>query len=78
MPELTPAGAPAVSQLAARTDDPLRDVGPEFRQRAIGLLQDAGIASELFESLRAYRPRSRAAAVLLFGESLPEGLRLTD
>jgi hypothetical protein len=78
LPELTPAVATAISQLAARTDDPLRDIEPEFRQRAIGLLQEAGIADELFESLRAYKPRSRAADVLLFGESLPEGLRLTD
>jgi molecular chaperone DnaK (HSP70) len=78
LPELTTAVATAVSQLAARTDDPLRDIEPEFRQRAIGLLQEAGIAYELFESLHAYKPRSRDAAVLLFGESLPEGLRLTD
>jgi hypothetical protein len=77
-PELTTAVATAVSQLAAQTDDPLRDVEPEFRQRAIGLLREAGIADELFESLRAYKPRSRDAAVLIFGESLPEGLRLTD
>jgi hypothetical protein len=68
--------ATAVSQLAARTDDPLRDVEPEFRQEAVRLLQAAGVGDELLESLRAYVPRSRAAAVRIFGESLPEGLRL--
>ncbi|HEX8719929.1 MAG TPA: Hsp70 family protein [Pyrinomonadaceae bacterium] len=76
LPELTPHVATAVSQLAARTDDPLRDVEPEFRQEAIRRLQGAGVADELIESLRAYVPRGRAAAVRIFGESLPEGLRL--
>jgi hypothetical protein len=76
LPELTTHVATAVSQLAARTDDPLRDVEPEFRQKAVRLLQEAGVGDELLESLRAYVPRSRAAAVRIFGESLPEGLRL--
>lgn len=74
--ELTTHVATAVSQLAARTDDPLRDVAPEFRQEAVRLLREAGIGDELLEGLRAYVPRSRAAAVRIFGESLPEGLRL--
>jgi hypothetical protein len=76
LPELTPAVATAVSQLAARTDDPLRDVEPDFRLEAIRRLQEAGVADELIEGLRAYVPRSEAAAVRIFGESLPEGLRL--
>src|SRR5215207_655404 len=76
LPELTPAVATAVSQLAARTDDPLRDVEPELRLEAVRRLQEAGVADELIESLRAYVPRSEAAAVRIFGESLPEGLRL--
>ncbi|HEY0172256.1 MAG TPA: Hsp70 family protein [Pyrinomonadaceae bacterium] len=76
LPELTTHVATAVSQLAARTDDPLRDVEPEFRQEAVRLLREAGVGDELLESLRAYVPRSRAAAVRIFGESLPEGLRL--
>jgi hypothetical protein len=77
LPELTPAVATAVSQLAARTDDPLRDVGPEFRLEAARRLREAGVADELIEVLRAYLPRSRAGAARIFGESLPEGLRLT-
>jgi hypothetical protein len=78
LPELTPAVATAVAQLAARTDDPLRDVEPEFRLEAFRRLQAAGVADELIEGLRACVPRSRAAAVRIFGESLPEGLRLTS
>jgi hypothetical protein len=76
LPELTGHIATAVSQLAARTDDPLRDVEPEFRQEAIRRLQEAGVGDELLQSLLAYVPRSRAAAARIFGESLPEGLRL--
>jgi hypothetical protein len=78
LPELTPHVANAVSQLAARTDDPLRDVEPAFREEAIRRLEEAGAGEEALEALRAYVPRSRAAAVRLFGESLPEGLRLAD
>jgi hypothetical protein len=76
LPEMTAHVATAVSQLAARTDDPLRDVEPQFRQEAVRLLQEAGVSDDLLEGLRAYVPRSRAAAVRIFGESLPEGLRL--
>lgn len=77
LPKLTPSVATAVGQLAARTDDPLRDVEPEFRLETVRRLQAAGVAEELIESLRAYVPRSRAAAARIFGDSLPEGLRLT-
>jgi hypothetical protein len=77
LPELTPQVATAVSQLAARTDDPLRDVAPAFRAEAVRRLEGAGANEEAVEALRAYVPRSRAAAVRIFGESLPEGLRLT-
>ncbi|HEX8353978.1 MAG TPA: Hsp70 family protein [Pyrinomonadaceae bacterium] len=76
LPELTGHVATAVSQLAARTDDPLRDVEPDFRQEAVRRLQEAGAGEEALEALRAFTPRSRAAAVRIFGESLPEGLRL--
>ncbi|HEX7318246.1 MAG TPA: Hsp70 family protein [Pyrinomonadaceae bacterium] len=76
LPELTAHVATAVSQLAARTDDPLRDVEPDFRQEAVRRLAEAGAAEEVLEALRTHIPRSRAAAVRIFGESLPEGLRL--
>jgi hypothetical protein len=76
LPELTAHVATAVSQLAARTEDPLRDVEPGFREEAIRRLQEADVSEEVLEVMRAYVPRSRAAAVRIFGESLPEGLRL--
>jgi Ethanolamine utilization protein EutJ (predicted chaperonin) len=77
LPEVSAQVATAVSQLAALTDDPLRDVAPQFRKEAIRLLAEAGAGEEVLEVLRAYVPRNRAAAVRIFGESLPEGLRLT-
>ena len=76
LPELTPHVATAVSQLAARTDDPLRDLEPDFRREAVRRLAEAGAAEEVLEALRTHVPRSKAAAVRIFGESLPEGLRL--
>jgi molecular chaperone DnaK (HSP70) len=76
LPEPSPHVAAAVSQLAARTDDPLRDVEHEFREGAIRLLRGAGAGDEVLEGLRAYVPRNRDAAARMFGESLPEGLRL--
>jgi hypothetical protein len=76
LPELTTHVASAISQLAARTDDPLRDLEPGFRQEVIRRLEEAGANEEILEGLRTHVPRSRAAAVRIFGESLPEGLRL--
>lgn len=76
LPELSAHVAAAVSQLAARTDDPLRDVEPGFREEAARRLEEAGASEEALEALRTHVPRSRAAAVRIFGESLPEGLRL--
>ena len=76
LPELTGHVATAISQLAARTDDPLRDLEPAFRLEVIRRLEEAGTGEEILEGLRTHVPRSRAAAVRIFGESLPEGLRL--
>ncbi|HEX8117052.1 MAG TPA: hypothetical protein VF521_07260, partial [Pyrinomonadaceae bacterium] len=77
LPELSSHVFTAVSQLAARTDDPLRDVNDDFRTEAIKQLEAAGANEEALAPLRNYVPRTRAAAVRIFGESLPEGLRLT-
>jgi molecular chaperone DnaK (HSP70) len=76
LPELTPEVASAVSQLGARTADPMRDISDDLRQAAIARLSEAGFAGELVESLREYVPPARTDSRRLFGESLPEGLRL--
>ncbi len=74
--ELTPDVASAVVQLGARTNDPHRDVDADARWEAMIKLNEAGLAGSLIESLREYVPPGRSDAVRIFGESLPEGLRL--
>jgi hypothetical protein len=72
--DMTPDVASAVVQLGARTGDPLRDTDEEVRQKAIEAV--AGVAPQLVPSLREYIPPGGSDALRIFGESLPEGLRL--
>jgi len=74
--ELTPDVASAVVQLGARTNDPHRDVEADARWEAMVRLNEVGLTGALIESLREYVPPGRDDAVRIFGESLPEGLRL--
>jgi hypothetical protein len=74
--ELTPDVASAVVQLGARTNDPHRDVEADSRWEAMVRLNEVGLTGALIESLREYVPPGRNDAVRIFGESLPEGLRL--
>jgi hypothetical protein len=74
--ELTPDVASAVVQLGARTNDPHRDIDTEARWEALVKLNEVGLAGSLIESLSEYVPPGRNDAVRIFGESLPEGLRL--
>ncbi|HVG21403.1 MAG TPA: Hsp70 family protein [Blastocatellia bacterium] len=76
LPEMTTDAASAVVQLGARTEDAGRDVSDALRDKAIARLAQAGIPDDLIESLRAYVPPARSDAQRIFGESLPEGLRL--
>jgi molecular chaperone DnaK (HSP70) len=76
LPEITADVASAVVQLGARTDDSARDIDEGLRERAIVKLVKSGTAVELLESLRTHVPLARNDAVRIFGESLPEGLRL--
>ena len=74
--DLTPDVASAVVQLGARTNDSHRDVDADARWDAMVRLNEAGLTGALIESLREYVPPGRNDAVRIFGESLPEGLRL--
>ena len=76
LPELTQDAASAIAQLGARTNDPERDIPEALRERTIARLIQSGNAGEMIESLRVYVPPARADALRIFGESLPEGLRL--
>jgi hypothetical protein len=70
--------ASAIVQLGARTNDPARNIPEDLREQTIDRLTKAGINSELIESLRTYIPPTRMDAARIFGESLPEGLRLKE
>jgi hypothetical protein len=76
LPECTPETASAVVQLGSRTNDNLRDIDDGLRGKAIARLTAAGIADELSRGLHSYIPPAQADAIRIFGESLPEGLRL--
>jgi hypothetical protein len=74
--ELTADVASAIVQVGARTNDPGRDISDDLRHRAVARLSVAGTAGELIQGLQEYRPPTRADALRIFGDSLPEGLRL--
>ena len=68
--------AAAILLIGARTGDPARDVADDVATRAAEQLQAAGVAPDLLRGLREPLPADRADAGRIFGESLPEGLRL--
>ncbi|MEN3333082.1 MAG: hypothetical protein V7641_2447 [Blastocatellia bacterium] len=76
LPELTQDAGLAIVQLGARTTDAERDISEALRERAIARLKQSGHADEIMASLRTYVPPARTDAMRIFGESLPEGLRL--
>jgi hypothetical protein len=76
LPELNSDVASAIVQLGARTNDPLRDIDNDLRWEAMVKLHAVGMTDSLIESLREYTPPGRTDALRIFGESLPEGLRL--
>jgi len=76
LPEFTTETASAIVQLGSRTSDHLRDIDDDLRQKAIARLAAAGTADELSRGLQQYVPPAQADALRIFGESLPEGLRL--
>ena len=76
LPELTPDVVSAILQLGARSDDRERDIVNDIRELAIARLSEAGVAGEVSEPLLKYTPPARADALRIFGESLPQGLKL--
>ena len=76
LPEITPETASAVVQLGSRTDDQWRDIDDDLRRKAIDRLALAGIPDESSQGLHRYVPPAQTDALRIFGESLPQGLRL--
>jgi hypothetical protein len=72
----TPEFAAAVVQVAARVGDPLRDLDEEHLARARTRLRDGGIGGDALRPLEEVIPASTFDVNRVFGEPLPDGLRL--
>ncbi len=73
---LSEEAAAALVQIAALSGDPARDVPEDLRQEAWRRVSEAGHPPELAARLLEVKVSTRASAQQLYGESLPEGLRL--
>jgi hypothetical protein len=73
---ITPEFAAAVVQVAARVGDPLRDLDVEHLARARTRLCDGGIGGDALRPLEEVIPTLTFDANRVFGEPLPDGLRL--
>jgi molecular chaperone DnaK (HSP70) len=73
---LTPDARAALVQMAARTGDPARDVADAVRDRVRSRLQADGTPDELLRPLRELVPVERLDLARIFGETVPEGLRI--
>jgi molecular chaperone DnaK (HSP70) len=77
LPAIAGEAAAVIAQLSARTDDPARDVPDDLRARVIARLASEG-ETQAVERVRHHVAPARADAARVFGESLPEGLRLRE
>jgi hypothetical protein len=66
----------AVMQLARRTDDRYRDVPAEVRDRALEWLRREGAPEHFLSLVKQGGQLDSAEQGLVFGESLPKGLRI--
>ena len=72
----TPDLAAAIVQIGARTGDRLRDVDDDVLARVRRRLSDSGMADDALQHLDRVLPASSAEMNRVFGEALPDGLRL--
>ncbi len=66
----------AVMQIARRTDDRYRDLSDKLRREACDFLADSGASRHFLELVRTAGSLDSSEQGLVFGESLPKGLRL--
>jgi hypothetical protein len=71
-----PEAQAAIANLAVKTDDPARDVHADARERAIAALEATGASADAVRAVREPSPADRLSGARIFGEPLPEGLRL--
>jgi hypothetical protein len=67
-----------IVRLAARTDDPARDLEEDFYRGVHDRLVTAGVGLQALARLIEVQPPSDLERVRAFGGSLPEGLRLLE
>jgi hypothetical protein len=72
----TPDLAAAMVQIGGRTGDPMRDLDEGLLARARDRLREGGISEEALRPFDIVVPASIADANRVFGEPLPDGLRL--
>ena len=73
--EITPDAAAAIALIAARTDDPVRDLKATLLETAAMRLEDSGFP-DAARTLRDPSSAHRPDVGQVFGEPLPEGLQL--
>jgi hypothetical protein len=73
---ITPELAAAIVQIAARVGDPLRDVDEERLARARTHLREGGFGGDALRPLEEVVSTATFDANRVFGEPLPDGLRL--
>ncbi len=66
----------AIADIGARTNDPARDIGDDARDAAVAVLTAAGASGEIVRRLRSHVPPDDVTKMRVFGETLPQGLRL--
>lgn len=71
-----PAGPLAVMQIARKTDDRYRDLSPKQRDQAAAYLAKEGTPGHFSTLVQSAGSLDREEQGLIFGESLPKGLRL--
>ncbi len=72
----SPEGQLALMQLARRTDDRYRDVAEKLRRQTAGWLEALDAPHHFVELVRAGGTLDSEEQGLVFGESLPKGLRI--
>ena len=68
----------AVAEIAARTDDPARDVSDDAREATLMWLEGSGAPSDVIHMVREPIATHRATPARLYREPLPLGLRLDE
>ena len=68
----------AAAEIAARTDDPARDVSDDAREATLAWLEGSGAPSDIIRMVREPIATHRSTPARLYREPLPLGLRLDE